>query len=128
MRRIFRTASVLMLVLGVASTDVDGALPGYDVRYVDVVIMDPSGERATLPGRRFIVIRFEPLDAHTEAGQPTVSRAVKRLDLQAVRAYQVVGDFEAVVSVAIGLDEDHRVPFRVGSLTGPNRIYVDVSD
>lgn len=59
--------------------DIKGQIPGYDVRYVDKVIKDPSGEPATLPGRRFIVIRLEPMNAHTDAGEPTVSRAVRRL-------------------------------------------------
>ncbi|HEX2418217.1 MAG TPA: hypothetical protein VHJ83_08880 [Micromonosporaceae bacterium] len=42
-----------------------------------------------------------------------------------LRAYQVVGDFEAVVSVALGLDDT--VGFRVGGLSNPNRIYLDVA-
>jgi hypothetical protein len=99
-------------------------LPGYDIRYVARVVKDPSGEPAQVPGRRFLLIRFQPTDAHDTAGRPTAPRAAT-VNLPMLRAYQVVGDFEAVVSIALGLDDT--VGFRVGELRNPNRIYVDVA-
>jgi hypothetical protein len=104
--------------------DFRGQLPGYDIRYVSRVIKDPSGEPARVPGRRFLLIRFEPTDAHDTTGRPTAPRAAT-VNLPMLRAYQVVGDFEAVVSVALGLDDT--VAFRVGELGSPSRIYVDIA-
>ena len=104
--------------------DFEGQLPGYEIRYVDRVIKEPSGEPATVPGRRFLRIRFEPTDAHDDTGRVTAPRAAT-VNLPMLRAYQVVGDFEAVVSVALGLDDT--VGFRVGGLSNPNRIYLDVA-
>jgi hypothetical protein len=101
-----------------------GQLPGYDIRYVSQVIEDGSGETVQMPGRRFLLIRFEPTNAHDEAGHGTAPRSAT-VNLPMLRAYRMVGDFEAVVSVALGLDDT--VGFRVGELSGPNRVYLDVA-
>jgi hypothetical protein len=103
--------------------DFRGRLPGYELRYVSQVIADGSGQPVTVPGRRFLQIVFRPAQAHTDAGTPTVTERSKTLDLSMLRAYAINGDFEAVLSVALGLDDT--VAFRVGELTG--RIYVDVA-
>jgi hypothetical protein len=102
--------------------DVSGSLPGYDVRYVARPVGDATGEPVSMPGRRFLQIRFTPADAHDRAGVPTVVRA-QALGYPMLEAYAVTGDFEAVVTVVLGLDDV--VAFRVGEL--PGRIYVDVA-
>jgi hypothetical protein len=102
--------------------DVRGALPGYDIRYVATPVADGSGDPVTVPGRRFLQIRFEPADAHDEAGAATVVRSAT-LGYPMLEAYAVTGDYEAVVTVVLGLDDV--VAFRVGELSG--RIYVDVA-
>lgn len=104
--------------------DFQGQLPGYDIRYVSRVVEDGSGETVQVPGRRFLLIRFDPANAHDEAGRATAPRAAT-VNLPMLRAYRMVGDFEAVVSVALGLDDT--VGFRVGELGSPNRIYVDIA-
>jgi hypothetical protein len=109
--------------------DFDGPLPGYTVRYVDEVRQDGSGELVDMPGRRYLLVVFTPAQAHTDAGQPLVSPTRRTLDYPMIRGYVLVGDFEAQVSVAIGLDD--QVGYRVGELPGqpgqPGRIYVDVA-
>jgi hypothetical protein len=102
--------------------DFRGALPGYEVRYVSEVVEDGSGRTVTMPGRRFLQITLRPAQAHTEAGAATTPRAMT-LNYPMLKAYAVVGDFEGVVSVALGLDDV--VGFRVGEL--PGRIYIDVA-
>ncbi len=104
--------------------DFQGQLPGYDIRYVSRVVEDGSGETVQVPGRRFLLIRFDPANAHDEAGRATAPRSAT-VNLPMLRAYRMVGDFEAVVSVALGLDDT--VGFRVGELGSPNRIYVDIA-
>jgi hypothetical protein len=102
--------------------DISGAPPGYDVRYVDQPVADGSGDPVSVPGRRFIQIRFEPADAHDATGGSTVGRAAT-LGYPMLQGYAVTGDFEAVVTVVLGLDDV--VAFRVGEL--PGRVYVDVA-
>jgi hypothetical protein len=102
--------------------DIAGAIPGYQVRYVDQPIKDPSGQPANVPGRRFLQIRLEPAQAHTDAGQPTQPRAAT-VNYPMLEAWAITGDFEGVVTVVLGLDDV--VGYRVGELSG--RIYVDVA-
>ena len=48
------------------------------------------------------------------------------LDHPMLRGYVITGDFEAVLNVALGLDDV--VGFRVGEIPGaPGRVYVDVA-
>jgi hypothetical protein len=102
--------------------DFQGALPGYEVKYVSTVVEDGSGRTVTMPGRRYLQITMRPAQAHTDAGAATAPRA-KTLNYPMLKAYAVVGDFEGVVSVVLGLDDV--VGFRVAEL--PGRIYIDVA-
>jgi hypothetical protein len=102
--------------------DFQVTLPGYEVKYVSAVVEDGSGRTVTMPGRRFLQITMRPAQAHTDAGAATAPRA-KTLNFPMLKAYAVVGDFEGVVTVALGLDDV--VGFRVGEL--PGRIYIDIA-
>ncbi len=103
--------------------DFRGPLPGYEVRYVDKVVGGATGLPVTVPGRRWIAVTFRPAQAHEDNGTPTVVPLAKTLDHPMLRAYAIVDDFEAVLTVALGLDDV--VAFRVGEL--PGRVYVDVA-
>jgi hypothetical protein len=106
--------------------DIDGPLPSYTVRYVDEVREDGSGRLVTMPGRRYLLIVFDPAQAHTEEGTALVIPTRRTLDYPMLRGYVLVGDFEGYVSVALGLDDV--VGYRVGELPGnPGRIYLDVA-
>jgi hypothetical protein len=102
--------------------DIRGGLPGYTVKYVSKVVADGSGRPIPVPGRRFLLIVFQPAQAHTDAGVATVS-GTHPIDLPMLKAYAVAGDYEGYVSIALGLDAT--TGFRVGELS--NRIYVDVA-
>lgn len=107
--------------------DFRSALPGYDIRYVDRVIEDGSGKdvTVTVPGRRYLQVTFQPAYGHNESGT-AVTPAVMTLDYPMLKAYAVTGDFEAVLTIVLGLDDT--VGYRVGELPGqPGRIYVDVA-
>jgi hypothetical protein len=52
----------------------------------------------------------------------TVS-GIHRVNLPMLESYAVVGDYEGVVTIALGLDDV--VGYRVGEL--PGRIYLDVA-
>jgi hypothetical protein len=102
--------------------DIPGALPGYSVRYVSQVRMDPSDRPVSVPGRRYLLVVLNPAQAHRVDGAATVS-GVHRVGLPMLESYAVVGDYEGYVSIALGLDDV--VGYRVGEL--PGRIYLDVA-
>jgi hypothetical protein len=102
--------------------DIVGKIPGYHVAYVDQPVKDGSGEPANVPGRRFLQIRLEPAQAHTDAGVATQPRAMT-VNYPMLEAWAITGDFEGVVTIVLGLDDV--VGYRVGEL--PGRIYIDVA-
>jgi hypothetical protein len=106
-------------------------LPGYRVEYVEPPLKeDGSGNVVQIKGNAFVVVRMEPasgFDLTTGEGV-MVYKGPKRSDGAAagtsiVREVVRTGDFEAVLSWAIGLEE--RVDFRVRTTTSPARLIVD---
>lgn len=102
--------------------DTTGPLQSYDIRYVGKVIADPSGKPITLPGRSYLLITLRPAQAHTGSGMPTVTRDVRALGYPVLKGYALAGDFEGVLTLALGLPGTASI--RVGEL--PDRWYIDV--
>jgi hypothetical protein len=106
--------------------DLHGAAPGYTVRYVRTLHRDPSGKVVDLLGPRSLRIVLSPANGHDiNTGDPTLmtpKRTKWRFD--EVRETAVIGDFEAVFSVGVGLAA--KTPFRVLTLHNPTRIVVDI--
>jgi hypothetical protein len=102
-------------------------LPGYRVEYVEPPLReDGSGNE----GNAFLVVRMEPasgFDLTVPEGELiyTGPRRIAGDGTSVVREIVRTGDFEAVLTWAVGLDE--RVPFRVLTLDDPSRIVVDVA-
>jgi hypothetical protein len=103
--------------------DIAGGLPGYSARYVDEVRADGSGNLIAVPGNRYLLIVFTPMQAHRDSGEPTVT-GTHRAGLAMLTSYAMAGDYEGNVSVALGLDA--RTGFRIGEL--PGRVYLDVAN
>jgi hypothetical protein len=102
-------------------------LPGYRVEYVDPPLKeDGSGEPVDVAGSAFVVVRMEPasgFDLNSGDGQ-LVYKGPKRLPgASVVKEVVRTGDFEAVLTWAVGLDA--KVPFRVTTATSPSRLIVD---
>jgi len=106
-------------------------LPGYRVEYVQPPLKeDGSGNPVTLKGSAFVVVRMEPasgFDLNTGEGV-MVYKGPKRIDASAagtsvVQELARTGDFEAVLSWAIGLSD--KVDFKVSTATSPSRLIVD---
>jgi hypothetical protein len=109
----------------------ENALPGYRVEYVEPPLHeDGSGGRVAVAGSAFVLVRMEPASGFDlERGEGelvydgprrvTGAEAGSSMIREAVRT----GDFEAVLSWAVGLDD--RVDFRVLTLDGPPRLVVD---
>jgi hypothetical protein len=109
----------------------DEGLPGYRVEYVQPPLKeDGSGNPVDVAGNAFVVVRMEPssgFDLNTGEGE-LVYKGPKRIDAAGAGATVIkdvvrTGDFEAVLSWAVGLDG--KVPFRVTTATGPSRLIVD---
>ncbi len=104
-------------------------VPGYRVEYVEPPLReDGSGNVVNLDGDAFVVVRMEPasgFDLSVPEGELvyTGPRRIAGNGTSVVRELARSGDFEAVLSWAIGLNG--RVPFRVLTLDGPARIVVD---
>jgi hypothetical protein len=102
--------------------DIPGALPGYTVKYVSQVIADGSGQPVPVPGSYYLLIVFNPAQAHGDDGTATIS-GTHRINLPMIKSYVVASDYEGYVSVALGLNA--KAGFHVAELSG--RVYVDVA-
>jgi hypothetical protein len=93
-------------------------LPTVSASYVTRVLADPSGNPVPLLGSAFIAVSMR----NTTPGspQPTLTPA-----FLALRQLKGAGDFEAVTAYGIG--QASRRGFRVFTLTGPNRVVLDVA-
>jgi hypothetical protein len=109
----------------------DEGLPGYRIEYVEPPLKeDGSGDPVDISGNAFVVVRMEPasgFDLNTGEGE-LVYKGPKRLEGSSAGATVVkevvrTGDFEAVLTWAVGLDS--KVPFRVTTATSPSRLIVD---
>ena len=103
--------------------DISGARPGYSVTFVATVARDASGTPVNLPGSAFLLIRLTPAQGHDASGTSALPRHLQTVGYPMLRAYAVTGDFEGVLSVAVGLSGKAR--YRVGEL--PGRLYLDVA-
>jgi hypothetical protein len=99
--------------------------PGYTVTYRparEAQTQDGSGRRIKVAGKAFLVVVLRPAaTAETNADQLNLtykgSRRIAPSGMRYVREVVNTGDFEGVVTWAIGLSE--RRPFRVSTSTRP---------
>jgi hypothetical protein len=106
-------------------------LPGYRVEYVEPPLKeDGSGKVVPVKGSAFVVVRMEPasgFDLSKNEGE-LVYKGPRRLEgsdsgTSTLLELARTGDFEAVLSWAIGLQD--RVDFRVMTAQSPARLIVD---
>jgi hypothetical protein len=106
-------------------------LPGYRVEYVQPPLKeDGSGKPVSVTGNAVVVVRMEPasgFDLNTAEGV-MVYKGPKRIDATSAGTSVVqelvrTGDFEAVLSWAIGLTD--KVDFKVTTASSPSRLIVD---
>ncbi len=113
-----------------AVIDIKNAAPGYDVRYLT---SQPracgSGHKVFPAGTRFLQIMLQPSNTHDGNYNdiyvgPGQTQSAK-VGLETIKGMRVNCQFEGQVGIVLGLD--HKAGFRVGTLSGPTRMYVDVS-
>jgi hypothetical protein len=110
--------------------DADGAEPGYLVEYRpadEAQTEDASGNHIPIDGNAFLVVRFEPAataditGAKLERTYPG-PRTIKPDGMRWVQQVSKTGDFEAVLTWAIGLSEQRA--FKVTSK--PSRLTIEL--
>jgi hypothetical protein len=106
-------------------------LPGYRVQYVQRPLTeDGSGNPVEVQGGAVVLVRMEPasgFDLGTDEGV-MVYKGPKRIagssaGTSIVQELARTGDFEAVLSWAIGLED--KVDFRVRTASSPGRLIID---
>lgn len=97
--------------------------PKASVGYVDQLYGGFSGLVVPVPGRAIIRVVFPWAQAHTDAGRPTVATD-QAFALPAIMALRGAGDFEAHVTLGIGVAA--RTSFHVHRLAKPGRLAIDV--
>jgi hypothetical protein len=110
-----------------------GRAPGYDIRYLDAVRQDPTGYGVPLRGRAFlrVVFRHASLAGQAILAPPYYSGVFDGAataiptGMSSLKDLRKAGDFEGYLSFGVGLD--HRVGFRVLTLTDPSRVVLDVA-
>ena len=103
----------------------DDSLPGYHVEYANrPVVRCGSGDPVSLGGTAWLVVRFEPAQAHDERGNATVHERDSSPGLPAVKQMMLVCDFEGQVEWVLGVAAAE--PYRVAELAAPARLVVDV--
>jgi hypothetical protein len=95
-------------------------------RFVDELVRDGSGEVEWLTGTAFAEVVLSPAQAHNDAGQPTYPRPWKfrTRNLTNVMAVAITGDFEATLTIGIGVREQSWV--KAFTLNAPTRVVIDV--
>ena len=100
------------------------ATPGYDVRYVNRIFEDGSGDPVALLGTKRIRVLVRDARGHTQGGTNLLPRVITPR-CSNLRQVKDAGDFEGQVTFGLGLSR--RTGFRVFRLTGPTRIVIDVA-
>jgi hypothetical protein len=102
-----------------------GPTPGYKVEYIDRPVRQcGSGDVVELPGDAWISVRFEPSQAHTEEGAPTIAERSRALNYQNIKALRMICDFEGQVEWVVAVASPNR--YRTLELRGPERLVLDV--
>ncbi|NUT52572.1 MAG: hypothetical protein HOV94_35580 [Saccharothrix sp.] len=106
--------------------DLRGSRPEFFIRCVDQLHYDGSGLPVPLPGATFLEVRSAPAAAHDDQGVPTYTgpREFTTPALVNVQAVAITGDYEANLTVGLGLRRDSW--HRVFLLDSPTRVVIDV--
>ncbi len=104
--------------------DFRGGLPAsVHVDYVPQLIQDASGAPVPIAGRAILQVSMSRAQAHDDTGRVTGPDRVA-FPLPNIITAVKSGDFEAVTTYGIGLAQ--RQSFHVFTLTGPDRVVIDV--
>ena len=99
--------------------------PVYTIQYVNGPIAQcGSGQNVHINGNAKLKISFDTAQAHTEAGQATITNRNRRLNCPNLRQLVVTCDFEGKVEVVLGLNAKR--PYRAVELLNDSKLVIDV--
>ena len=99
--------------------------PVYTVEYVEGPITQcGSGQNVAIHGNAKLKINFDTAQAHTEAGQATITDRNRQLNCPNLRHLVVTCDFEGKVEVVLGLNAKR--PYRAVELLNDSKLVIDV--
>lgn len=111
-----------------AVVDLNGYAPSIKTRWVTKAQNCATGQTHYVPGKKFLQITVEPAQAHTNAGKNAYvgpgRTASSSFGLKNLKGVRMTCDFEGQVSWVLGVD--HKATVKVGKLTNPSRLYVDI--
>ncbi len=99
-------------------------IPNYNIRYSDKPVQCGSGEVVKVAGNGRMEVKFNPSNAHTEAGQPTIKDRERRLNQPVLKELEITCDFEAEVAAVLGVSAPNR--YRVLNLYNPTRVVINI--
>jgi len=104
-----------------------GGLPAVTAERVKAVYADPKGTTISLPGRSYLHVVFRGASANCPqpAHRTWTGPAVLTPGYPQLLAVKAAGDFEGYLSFGLGLADQG--PYHVSTLTGPDRVVIDVS-
>ena len=104
-----------------------GGLPAVTAERVKAVYADPKGTKISLPGRSYLHVVFRGASANCPqpAHRTWTGPAVLTPRYPQLLAVKAAGDFEGYLSFGLGLAAQG--PYHVSTLTGPDRVVIDVS-
>ncbi|MEW9546917.1 hypothetical protein [Nonomuraea sp. NPDC050783] len=106
--------------------DLDGDIPGYNLKWVDEFVQDGSGRAIDVRGGAYLQLTLFPASAHDEDGTPTWKGGpIYPADLGNLTDVVRTGDFEG--RVGIGLVLARQAAFQIEEQGGPNRLVLDVA-
>lgn len=102
-----------------------GPVPGVHTEYVDTPVYTcGAGEPLRLAGDGWLRVSFQPAQAHTDDGRPTVAERRQQPALPVVRELAMTCDFEGEVTTVLGVAAPNG--YRLLELSDPPRLVVDV--
>ena len=100
-------------------------MPSYHIEYIDKPVRAcGSGNVVPLIGDGWLEIRFQPANAHTEDGKPTVENRELFPNHKIVKELKLTCDFEADVTWVLGVSSPNK--YRVLELENPTRLAIDI--
>lgn len=100
-------------------------MPGYHIKYIDKPVRAcGSGDVVPLKGDGWLEIRFQPAQAHTEEGKPTVEARQRAPNHKIIKELKLTCDFEADVTWVLGVSSPNK--YRTLELKNPTRLAVDI--
>ena len=116
----------LVIELQNGPNPIPGGLPGYFVRYITgtSVHLDPSDQVVTIKGSAVLLVSMGVWMQSMDGSGYKGSQDFVPTNVTSIKELRLTEDFEGQSTWAVGLDAKRN--FTVSTLTGPDRLVVDI--